>query len=241
MPRIILGIPGKWPTRSDIVRAIAEFSGGYLFAGAILMKTSAPKLHWEVDVHDHFPKLRRAFEIAGQGLIDNGTLDSIAEHTHTLYVMSEDVGLEAAQGIAEAASALLDAGGLAVKVESSGTAHDAKTWRALAAAPDAANLYRALVVLVGKNVDDNFYSCGMHHFALPDTTLPASVDPEEAAVVMNRFNQYQLIENPTFKSGHTFSIAPDAPRYRLEHRPCTQFAPDDPFHNPAGYWHLAPI
>jgi len=241
VPRIILGIPGKWPTRSDLVRAIAEFSEGYLFAGNVLMNVKS-QASWTVDVYEHDPKLRRAFEVAGQGLIDEPMLDQIGLHTQTLYVIGEEAGLEPARAMLDVGRALLDAGGLAVKVESCGTAHDAKTWRSLAeTAALPPSLYRALVVLVGKGSRDVFYSCGMHHFGLPDTTVDASVGPDDAATVMNRFNVYQMSESPTLRAGHTFSVAADAPRYRLEQRPCEQFPEGDPFHNPDGYWHLTPI
>jgi hypothetical protein len=241
VPRIILGIPGKWPTRADVVRAIAEFSGGYLFSGNALMNAKTEQ-SWPVDVYQHDPKLRRAFEVAGQGLIDDVTLDEIASHTQTIYVLGEDVGLEPARAMLDVGRALLDAGGLAVKVESCGTAHDAKTWRDLSGTSAVpTSLYRALVVLVGKGSRDVFYSCGMHHFGLPDTTVDASVGPEEAATAMNRFNVYQMTDSPALQTGHTFSVAADAPRYRLERRACAQFPAGDPFHNPDGYWHLTPV
>jgi hypothetical protein len=34
----VIGVPGRWPDRSDIVTSIASRSGGYLFAGMVMMK-----------------------------------------------------------------------------------------------------------------------------------------------------------------------------------------------------------
>ncbi len=36
-PRIIVGVPGIWPSRTALVQAVAGESGGYLFAGRVLM------------------------------------------------------------------------------------------------------------------------------------------------------------------------------------------------------------
>jgi hypothetical protein len=141
-----------------------------------------------------------------------------------------------------AVTALLDAGGMAVKIESSGTAHSPEAWREFASIPDVPwTLYRAYVVLVGDRDNGDVYSCGMHHFQLPDVTIPITIAPEAAAEVINRFNLYQLALKPNLQPGHTFSVAPDQPKYRLSQRRCSRFAADDPFHNPAGYWHLTPL
>jgi hypothetical protein len=102
------------------------------------------------------------------------------------------------------------AGGLAVKVESSGVAHEWDRWFSLLSG-STFDAYCGAVTLIGDS--DRYYSCGMHHFGLPESSLPTSIAIGEAADFMNRFNLYQIIERPELATGHTFSLAPDAPYY----------------------------
>lgn len=75
--KIIIGIPGLWQTRSDIVCTIAEKSEGFLFAGNILKNLEQTNEYYEVDVYEHDEKLYNAFKIAGRGEFSIEQLDSI--------------------------------------------------------------------------------------------------------------------------------------------------------------------
>ncbi|WP_082153675.1 DUF4261 domain-containing protein [Bacillus sp. LL01] len=46
----------------------------------------------------------------------------------------------------------------------------------------------------------------MKAFGLPDTVIPSSLPSEEAADLLYNVNLYSIVENPTFRSGETFSI-----------------------------------
>ena len=236
--QIIIGVPGLWETRSDIVRAIASKSGGFLFAGLVLMNT-ATKDSYTLEVYDHDPELAHAFEIAGRTHLTKEDIERIAVHRSTLYVLSSDVSVEDARRMLGVGRALLSAGGLAVKVESTGVAHSAAQWNAYAESDDSFQLYCAFVTLVG-GVEYN-YSCGMHNFGLPDTSVDSQLGLEEGADLINRFNYFQLAESPLLADGHTFSVTAEAPPYKLKKEICELYGPDEPFHNPFGRWHLIPI
>src|SRR5206468_6299477 len=94
-------------------------------------------------------------------------------------------------------------GGIAVKVESAGVAHTFERWTELLTGTPF-DLYCACVALVGG--ERYFYSCGMHHFGLPDSAAPRTLPVEEAAESMNQFNFWRISERPVLASGHTFSI-----------------------------------
>jgi hypothetical protein len=51
---------------------------------------------------------------------------------------------------------------------------------------------------------------------------------------MNRFNYYQIVEQPTLGSGHTFSVTPDTPHYRITLVEDHRHEPDEFFRNPNG-------
>jgi hypothetical protein len=133
-------------------------------------------------------------------------------------------------------AALLDAGGIAVKVESSGAANSAKQWRELAGSKSLYDTYRAFVRPYGGK--DSFYSCGMHNLGLPDAAVPRNLDPPAAAELLNAFNHYMLREKPALEDGDTFSIAPDAPHFKLQKTACDTYKAGHSFHNPFGVWKM---
>ena len=136
-----------------------------------------------------------------------------------------------------AACGLLKAGGIAVKVESSGVAHSAETWREMTDSQFLPNLHRAFVVSVGDK--EGCFSCGMHNLGLRDAVVaPDDADPGYAAQLMYRLQLYELLESPDLRHGHTFSLDAESPRFRLLAEDCTTYPSGDPFHNPYGMWRL---
>jgi hypothetical protein len=114
-------------------------------------------------------------------------------------------------------------------------AHPWERWFELLSGERAVQ-YAAVVTLI--RGDGYFYSCGMHHFGLPECEAPASLPVGEAAHLMNQFNAWQIAEHPKLNPGETFSLAESAPHYRLSRHADTRHKPDDLFHNPHGVWRL---
>ena len=130
---------------------------------------------------------------------------------------------------------LRSAGGIAVKVETAGVAHEWARWEELLAG-SLFDQYTAVVTLVGG--DAYFHSCGMHNFGLPDCEVPDTLPLEEAADLMNRFNIWLLGEAPVLAEGHTFSLTTEGARYRLSCQDDLRHDPDHCFYNPHGLWRL---
>ena len=236
-PQTIIGVPGRWATRSDIVTSIVKSSGGYLFAGMILMHMES-QVHFSLEVYGRDDALTRAFAIAGGNRLTQQELDEIDHHTFCLYLSGEGGSIDSARRFMSAANALLDCGGLGVKIESAGTAHSPNGWRSLCADGRLGSMLEAFVTYVGN--DDGFYSCGMHNLGYPDCVVEAPISSSEAGSLIHTFLGYLLVENPTLNSGETFSVDAEAPRYRVFKETCAMFDPDDPFHNPGGIWKLVP-
>jgi hypothetical protein len=201
-----------------------------------------------LEVRPHDPHLANAFRFAGAySSFSDADFEAIAGHTHCLYLIDETGGSrDAASKMLRFASALLRAGGIAVKVESAGKSHTASEWLALAgqatspsSALEAIALYEAFVVLVGGQ-QTGYYSCGMHNLGLPDARLPPGLPNDEAGALLHGFLRYLLIEQPAIHSNETFSLSADAPYYRLKHRDCHEFQEDDLFRNPFGVWEMHP-
>jgi hypothetical protein len=233
---MILSIPGAWKDRTDFLERIVgvEPTGRYMFAG-LLLADLEEKDHVPLEFAPSEPNLANAFRIAGQGKLPSDLLYDIERHTAVAYLRFPLAIPEQLARVQKYASVLRHAGGLAVKVESTGIAHGWDRWTALLAGSPF-DVYTAFVVLVGGG--DHYYSCGMHHFGLPECAVPRSIPSGAAADLMNRFNFWRVIERPTLADGHTFSVAEGAPRFRMTLDPDTLHETGDPFFNEHGVWRL---
>jgi hypothetical protein len=245
MAEMILCVPGRWKDRAEFVRQVVSLddaakspagdaNGRYMFAGTILADLGA-KDHVPLDFCPADTNLPRAFEIAGQGKIPDELLALLKQHSAVAYLrFALDLPRER-ERILSFSSLLRRIGGLAVKVESSGIAHTWERWSQLLSGTPF-ELYSAVVVLVR---DEKYYhSCGMHHFGLPECAAPRSMSAPDAADLINRFNYWRIIEHPVLSDGHTFSVTPSAPHFRMTLEPDSRHEVDDPFHNAHGVWCL---
>jgi hypothetical protein len=180
--------------------------------------------------------MRRAFEIAGQGKVSRQVLDQISEHQGVVYPHFPLQISDEKERVLKFSSVLQRCGGFAVKVESAGIAHEWQRWFAALNSENPFDLYRTFVALIGDR--NHYYSCGMHHFGFPDVEVERNIEIKEAADLMNQFNYWQIVENPELASGHTFSVAADAPQYRITLRSDSRHASEHLFHNTHGIWTL---
>ena len=179
----------------------------------------------------------------------------IEGHTTVLYALSDHIEPAAARSVAAAfmqlGKRLLEAGGIAIKCDSSGISHPAARWsgfaETIARNPDHAwpALYRAYVVYPIGSPESDLYTCGMHLLGAPDLIVSEqalrdapSNAAAPAAALFQTFALYLLMECPVgkFASGHTFSVERDAPRYRVIWEPCSGYPEDDYLFNPFGRW-----
>ena len=235
MNQIILGIPGHWRHRSEILYSVVSQSGGLIFAANILMNTQTNQ-SYTIEIEEHNSQLQEAFRIAGGGRITPEVLDAIGRHRFMLHVLSNGGSVVEAREMMQIGEALLNSGGLAVSVESSGVAHSEERWREIANSENWYDFYSAFVTLIGG--EGCFYSCGMHNFGLPDCMVSDNIIAKQAAALMHQFNYFQLMEFPVLKSGETFSVDASSPRFRLRIQRDTNYPEDHPFHNPFGVWRL---
>lgn len=236
--KIIIGVPGSWETHAHIFAAIADTSDRFLLQPGVDILVDTDTGHqYALDIYGHDPDLAKAFSVAGRTWITQPDLDTIASHKLTVYALSRMVGITTAKRMLQVGCVLLNAGGMAVKVESTGVAHSAAKWAEFAQTDDLYNLYCAYVVVL-KGLD-YYYSCGMHNFGLPEVSTRLTLSPEAAAELMNEFNFYRLSKNPSIRGGERFRAAPNMPVYRVKKAIYEFYEPENPFYNPFGRWHLA--
>lgn len=240
MSRIVVGVPGPWPDHTALVRAIVSTGPKprFVAAGNIILDTeSGAGMVFELQPHNS--QMERAFAIASGGRMSEAELSSIGRHSTTAYLIGQDCSVKGARQVMAAALHLLRAGGFGVKVDSAGLAHAAARWRYLTESPSTLSVYEAFVTLVGGAAGEVHYSCGMHNFGIPDSSVAGSVPARDAAGILTAFNHWALLERPDLRDGSWFSCAVNEPTFLLSRRDYG-YDDDDPLNNPFGRWHLDP-
>ena len=235
-PQIVLAIPGLWPTRADIIGAIVR-QGRFLFTGDSFTDLST-QLSYSLDIHERDEKLAGAIAFAGQHSITREDIVQLQRHTFVLYLIGPGGLAGAARDIMPVASSLLQTGGIAVQIVTSGAAHSAPYWHLMT--EHRANLpalFDAYVTLAQQ--DGRFFSVGMQVFGLPDALVEGAPDPNEAGELLQTFLLFALLENPALKDGQSFRVDPESPAYRLTYGPSDLQEPDNLMYNPYGIWRLS--
>ncbi|MBN3555704.1 DUF4261 domain-containing protein [Fictibacillus nanhaiensis] len=235
---VVIGIPGQWKSRTELIQAVASKGEGYLLAGSII-HNGDKNIGFEVEVYEQDSNLKEAFIYAGGNTFAETLLEEIDKHTFIVYVFANKNSLDGLNELIDVGTALLKAGGLAVKIETSGIAHTKEAWFQLFNDQDVFPIYSHFVTLIGD--EEIFYSCGMKSFGLPDVAVPSVIPADDAADLLNDFNLYQLVDRSTFKDGETFSLEEDSPRYMIRYIEDNRYEEDDMFFNPYGMFNLSPL
>lgn len=236
-PKLVLCIPGPWTSREDLAREIAASVPEYRFADGVLRDTLTG-FACELVLQDADPDLEDDFRAAGPHWANTEAMADVGEHASVAYLAGPGGSRQEAEGMMLAGAALVDAGGLGVKVDSTGIAHGPAYWIDLCEQLDSLTAHRALVVfLTGREV----YSCGMHNFGLPEAIVsPVGGDRREAADLLRAFTHYLFAHAPLLEDGHTFSVSEGTPVYRVRAVEAIDYGPASLFNNPYGAWRLEP-
>jgi hypothetical protein len=140
--------------------------------------------------------------------------------------------------VARVGRALYAEGGFAVRMEGSGAASEWQPWLEQLESGTPTSIYESAVVIV-RDDDDTYFTCGMHQFDLPDAQI-SSEDSGTAINWLDELSVFQLAEKPLLGSGHTFRPSTDVPSRTLERWPDHRHRPNDGRHNPFGIWRLLP-
>ncbi|MEM5018698.1 DUF4261 domain-containing protein [Metabacillus indicus] len=229
--QLVIGVPGTWKNRTEIIQAIASKSEGFLMAGNIILDSQTNK-EYQVEVYDYDSTLSDAFSNACRESLSKDVLTKINNHTHTLYVITDVRHIEDVINVVGVGAGLLKAGGIAVKIENSGVAHSKEVWLELQNNHEYSLIYSHFVNIVGdKNL---LYSCGMQFFGLPDVITRSSLATKDAADLIDNFNLYNLVERPSIKNGETFSIGKSTPIMKIQLSNDKRYDKDNLFYNKFG-------
>ena len=107
--QIIIGIPGLWKSRTELVQEIVGKSGGYILAGNVIHHKEKD-IVFEIDVYDHDPSLREAFLYASGGRFEEDLLSKLEKHTYTVYIIANVQNMQELKEVIEVGNGVLDAG-----------------------------------------------------------------------------------------------------------------------------------
>ncbi|MEO7496661.1 MAG: hypothetical protein ABIT83_25875 [Massilia sp.] len=233
--KIVLCIPGNWTSRAELVERVVCDSDGYIFAGQVLLHMQT-RFGCELEFGDADPRMHDAFLATGAHWKNTPEMAAVAAHRSVVYLIGPGGSRHNAEAMIRAGAGIIRAGGLGMKVESSGLAHRPAKWLELAGYLDLYSAHEALVVYVtGAEV----YSCGMHSFGLPDAIV--TDDGEEDCVeLLKAFTHYLFSEQPLLHESETFALLEDEPCYRLHAEAGVDYADNPLFFNPHGNWRLTP-
>lgn len=234
IPSCYLLVPGPWDHASEVVTALGRAG----IDAQVRPDTPIQATQTFVQIIED-SELEQAFTWGRYGPLPPDLVDRISVCQRAALL---EVGVRIDQAPATVAAlgrALRDAGGVAVRMEASGSAWAWQPWLERLDAADAADVYGAVVLSVQWD-DGVLFTCGMHHFDLPDAEIVME-DPADALSWLDIFNIWQLAESPDLASGHTFQPDADADRRVFERWPDHRHDSNDGRHNPFGLWRfLAP-
>ena len=233
--KIVICIP-ILSNRQEIANALLKKYGtDYLFMGRTFQETTTNK-SCQIIIDNKVDKLNlvEEFRLAGNNKISDSTLKQISYYRQIIYLISNDSSYEACLKMARFTKILLNIGGIAVKIETAGIAHEADKWSSYND-KDVFDIYSLFVGLV--EGEDSYYSCGMHNFGKADVAVEISEDIGLAIYVMNVFNYYRLTESPILQDGHTFQPDIECPKYKMRLIEDDKYDTDLLF-NPFGKWYL---
>jgi hypothetical protein len=231
-PELVLCIPGPWKNYKALGKAVEALDDGYVTFGLVLMDT-ASGFGCDIQLEKRDPRMKGAFMSAGPHWHGTPAMEAIDKHASVVYLIGYGGTPGNVDAMMKAAATLVRAGGLGVKVESSGIAHAPDEWLRLCEFLHLHAAHRGMVVFV---TGMETYSCGMHNFGLKDA-ITAQANSVE---LLRAFTHYLLTESPDVRDGQTFAVSEEAPVYIVRAHPGVPYEEGSLFANPYGAWYLVP-
>lgn len=234
VPSFFLLVPGPWTDAFQVVGALQTHGIDAQLRGDAPIE--ADQILVELVEDD---RLADGFSWGRYGPLPDELVQQVGTCSHAALL---ELGFrldQAPDRVAAIGRALREAGGVAIRMEASGSAWACEPWleRMDTGLPGA--IYETAVIVVGGG-DGALFTCGMHHFDLPDAQIEMD-HPSEVIAWLDTFNIWQLAESPVLASGHTFQPDAESERRVLERWPDHRHHSNDGRHNPFGLWRfLAP-
>ena len=234
-PQLVICVPGPWASRTEFSeQLIRQTDGDYLFVGRLLMHVPTKQM-FELEFDSRDERMPAAFAAAGPHWRETPEMARIGTHQAVIYLVGHGGADVDIAPWMHAAQALLQAGGLGIRIESTGLAHAPQAWMTMCSQIYLFSPYRAFVLVVTGTGEAS--SCGMHTFGMHDVRV-IDDDAASASRTAGTFSWYLYTERPDVREGQTFACDAASPGYRIARGPGADYPADSLFNNPYGTWEL---
>lgn len=234
---IVLSIPGPWANWNAFAEAMSQRHGAaFLTAGRMIFSRDSD-YRMAIVFSSHNPELEASFRAAAAGRLNDAQLASVAEHKSVVYLTAGGSALEKVFAASACATAVLQAGGTAVKVESAGAAFSPEDWQSLTSDDIA---FVAAFLGLERNEPGSIRSYGLRAFALRDVLCHGDYPDNVLDFIADNYIKHLLFENPEINDGETFTAVPDAPVFTISVTADIKNPAGHAFHNPYGLIVLEP-
>ncbi|HMT75983.1 MAG TPA: hypothetical protein PKA77_18055 [Chitinophagaceae bacterium] len=234
----IICIPGIWNTWDEFILSIVASTNGEYFAVGNILMNAKKERYYTLEFCEHDDRMQESFKYAGMVTrVTDNFLDQIGSHKHVIYISGQTGNLEEAGHIAFAAEAILKAGGVGIKVETTGKAFEKERWCSMLESYEESNFYEMFVVDSIINANGSVYSCGMQNLGYKDTIISGE-EFQTAVGLIKIFGYYQIVDKPTIQNEETFSTGIDSAKYRITEEFNQPNKGHEQFENPFGMWRL---
>lgn len=228
---IVLSIPGPWANWNAFAEAMSQRHGAaFLTAGRMIFSRDSD-YRMAIVFSSRNPELEASFRAASVGRLSETQLAGIADHKSVVYLTAGGSALDKVFAAAACASAVLEVGGTAVKVESAGAAFSPDEWKSLASDDIA---FVAAFLGLERDEPGSIRSYGLRAFALRDVLCQGDYPDNVLDFIANSYIKYLLFENPEINDGETFVAVEDAPPFRVSVSADVKYPAENPRHNPYG-------
>jgi hypothetical protein len=238
----VICIPGNWTDFEAFHGSLIVSSGASYMVVENILINGQGKRHYSFEFCERDSRMKDSFRVAGRTTgISDEILEEIADHQYVIYIAGETGNLEEAEQIARAGMAILNAGGIALKIESAGKAFSKNRWlEFMANFEPERHLYDMFVLDSIIDDDGTVLSCGMHNLGLKDTIV-SDEKFEDARGLIRIFAYYQIVDKPDIKNNQTFQTGLGSPLFRITNELHPPHANIELFHNAFGMWRLARV
>lgn len=168
----IICIPGPWTSGEEVILKIVEANMGEFIAAGGVMMNMKTQSHCTIEVCERDERMKQSFEMAGRVTrVTEEFLSKIDGHNLVVYISAPTANLESLERLAFAANAVLNAGGIGVKIETAGKAFDKEMWKLFLDDFRESHLYDMFVLESITMEDGTVFSCGMQNLGLKDTIV----------------------------------------------------------------------
>lgn len=237
----IISIPGPWETEDEVKKAL-EGDGGryrlegnegrYRLVGNEIINVDTEE-SFGVKLYDFGPNKDESYKLTGNDTFSAEDLTGIRGSNLTVVFRMKLESLAGVWATVKAVKGVLDAGGLAVKIETTGIAYTKDAWYRLSASRDHMELVNHFVIAV--QGEGYLSTYGMCTFELPDVQVDyTGTNVEEVSQTLTEFNLYQMRERRVFGDGNTFRATAESKGYVVTHVVDDRHGEDTMYYNPYG-------